>query len=239
MTERTAQRGKITRIEIPEDLAAEVANLYAVAMDKFKRMGLAKIEETVGDDPFDSKTKVSLEGSAEAVAVFNTMWDYSHALMEMCDETTRKKITPVRFTRQAMNDVLGAKELDIAANEGITVKGGTIRIGGGVAGNQTVNRTVNGDDGVETITSSGFIELQSGKKIVLRKFSEAVWGPRVHVEAIVAEASDGEIKPGVRLMRRVLVKNDDTRVMRLVLYEVVDADKVVEDLKRIDVAKWL
>lgn len=238
MTERAGnKRGEIIRIKFQDDQAAEKSNLYALAVDKFKRMGLTKIEETVGDDPFDSKTEVSIEGSAEAVEVFNTVWDYSHALKEMGEP--KNKISPAQYIRQAMKDVLGARELDIAADEGVKIEGGTVRIEGGVAGNMTVNRTVNGDNGVETVTGSGYIELKSGRKIILRKISESVWGPRVDVDMVKPEAWDREIKPGVRLMRRELVKNDDTKMVIMVMYEVVPGDKVVEDLERLDVAEWL
>lgn len=236
MTERKNGRGEITRLDIPDDLALEVSNLYVVAMDEFKAIGLVKIEEQTGDDPFEMKTTVRLEGPADAIEVFNTMWDYSHALREMGEP--KDKINMGQYMRQAVMDVLDVFQLDVAANEGINIRGGDVKIKKGIAGNQTTNTTVNGDAGRQIKKGSAFIQLQSGDNLVLKKFSQATWGPGVDPDAVKPKAEDKEIKPGQRLMRREYVE-DGKRMVRLVRYGIEKADAVMEDLEWIDVAQWL
>lgn len=236
-TERAVERGKVTKIEISEDLVAEAVNLYVLAMSTLKKLGVEKIEEQTGDDPFEMKTKVSIEGPAEAVEVYTTMWDYSHALKEMGEP--EKPINMGQYMRQAVMDVLGITQKNVAAKGGVSIKAvSDVKIDGDFSGRKKVNRREVGSEGEEIKTDLGYIDLESGKQIMLQKLTRVTWAPWLDFSGVKVEASDQEIEPGVRLMRRVSVE-DGEQVVRLVRYQAVEANAVVADLKKVDVLQWL
>lgn len=235
-TERMAGGKDITK-EIPADQAVEAAVLYSLANDVFRQMDLKKIEEQpAGVDPF-AETKISVTGPEGAVEVFNTMMSYGRALRTY--GVPKDNIPWGKYARQAIMDVLGTLQADVAAQGGVRLKSlGGVRMEGSVTGRKKVDRREVGNEGEEIKTDSGHIELKLGKQIVLQKFTRTTWAPCLDLSGVKEEASDKEIGPGKRLMRRVSVEGGEL-VVRLVQYQVVEADVVVENLEETDVLQWL